>query len=434
MILIFLTSGLFLGWSLGANDAANVFGTAVGSRMVRFRTAAIICSIFLILGATFSGAGASHTLGKLGAVDAVAGAFTVALAAAFTVYVMTYLRLPVSTSQAIVGAIIGWNLFSGNETDTSSLTKIVTTWVACPLLAAIFSFGLYKALEYVRSRAKTHLLRRDLYTRIGLLVVGAFGSWSLGANNIANVVGVFVPVSPFTDVDLGLFTLTGVQILFFMGAVAISVGVFSYSERVMKTVGNSLFKLSPSSALVVVLAESLVLFLFSSTTLQSLLIDNGLPAIPLVPVSSSQAVVGGIIGIALVKKGKGIKYKVLGGIASGWVSTPLIAGVLSFILLFFMQNVFLLEVFKSQQNEEHQISRVFYQDHIQPAFSADEGSVSEPGLLHEEHSPLRRTPFTSMPRPVVRFRSEDWKNQKWFSFIRFAKNLGIISWPRSDYG
>lgn len=43
---IFLSSGLFLGWSLGANDAANVFGTAVGTKMVRFRTAAVISSFF----------------------------------------------------------------------------------------------------------------------------------------------------------------------------------------------------------------------------------------------------------------------------------------------------------------------------------------------------------------------------------------------------
>ncbi|MEE2599228.1 MAG: inorganic phosphate transporter, partial [SAR324 cluster bacterium] len=50
-VLIFLSSGVFLGWSLGANDAANVFGTAVGSRMVRFTTAAIICGIFVVLGA-----------------------------------------------------------------------------------------------------------------------------------------------------------------------------------------------------------------------------------------------------------------------------------------------------------------------------------------------------------------------------------------------
>ena len=80
--ILFLSSGLFLGWSLGANDAANVFGTAVGTRMVKFRSAAIVCSIFIILGATISGAGAAHTLGRLGAVNALAGSFTVALAAA----------------------------------------------------------------------------------------------------------------------------------------------------------------------------------------------------------------------------------------------------------------------------------------------------------------------------------------------------------------
>jgi len=47
---LFLSAGLFMGWSLGANDAANIFGTAVGTRMIRFSTAAIICSIFIIIG------------------------------------------------------------------------------------------------------------------------------------------------------------------------------------------------------------------------------------------------------------------------------------------------------------------------------------------------------------------------------------------------
>ena len=134
MFLIFLSSGMFLGWSLGANDASNVFGTAVGSRMVRFRTAAIMCCIFVILGAVTSGAGATHTLGKLGAVNAVAGAFVVAFSAAMSVYLMTLARYPVSTSQAIVGAIIGWNLFTGSPTDSNALSKIVITWVALSLI------------------------------------------------------------------------------------------------------------------------------------------------------------------------------------------------------------------------------------------------------------------------------------------------------------
>jgi PiT family inorganic phosphate transporter len=103
MFAFFMSSGLFLGWSLGANDASNVFGTAVGSKMIRFRTAAVWCSIFVILGAVISGAGASHTLGKLGSVNAIAGAFIVAFAAAASVYLMTKARYPVSTSQAIVG-------------------------------------------------------------------------------------------------------------------------------------------------------------------------------------------------------------------------------------------------------------------------------------------------------------------------------------------
>jgi len=341
MIWFYLLSGIFLGWSLGANDAANIFGTAVGTRMIRFRTAAIVTAVFVVLGAVISGAGATHTLGKLGAVNAIAGSFTVALAAAVTVAWMTKLKLPVSTSQAIVGAIIGWNFFTGSPTDINTLVKIVTTWVLCPLLAAALAFFIYKITMAVLSRSRVHLLKQDSYNRIGLLLVGAFGAYSLGANNIANVMGVFVPANPFTDLSFStLFTLSGTQQLFLLGAIAISVGVFTYSYRVMITVGNDLFKLTPVAALVVVLSESIVLFLFASKGLETWLASYGLPTIPLVPVSSSQAVIGAIVGIVLAKRGRGINMKVLGKVSSGWITTPVIAAVISFIGLYFAQNVF----------------------------------------------------------------------------------------------
>ncbi len=350
MIWFFLLSGLFLGWSLGSNDAANIFGTAVGTRMIKFKTAAIIGSIFVIIGAVISGAGASHTLGKLGAVNAIAGSFTVALAAAVTVAWMTKLKLPVSTSQAIVGAIIGWNLFTGSPTDMTSLYKILSTWVICPVLTAVFAYLLYLVFKKWLLKWEVHLLRQDVYTRMGLILIGAFGAYSLGANNIANVMGVFVPAHPFGEMGfLDLFTLSGTQVLFLIGGLAISVGIFTYSKKVMMTVGNDIFKLTPIAALIVVLAESMVLFLFASKSLEHFLLSHGLPAIPLVPVSSSQAVVGGVVGIALAKKGRGINYRILGKISSGWVTTPIAAGVLSFISLFFMQNVFNLEVYKKPE-------------------------------------------------------------------------------------
>ncbi len=347
MFAFFMSSGLFLGWSLGANDASNVFGTAVGSKMIHFRTAAIWCSIFVILGAVISGAGASHTLGKLGSVNAIAGAFIVAFAAAASVYLMTKARYPVSTSQAIVGAIIGWNLFTGSPTDYNSLTKIVTTWVVCPILSAVIAIAIYKVVVFFISKFKLGIFSQDILTRYGLLLVGAFGSYSLGANNIANVMGVFVPISPFSDISFyGWFTLSSAQQLFFIGAVAIAVGVFTYSKRVMATVGEGIFKLSPVAAFVVVSAHSVVLFLFASQGLQNLLIQLGLPPIPLVPVSSSQAVVGAVVGIGLLKGGRGIRWRTLGGIASSWAVSPIIAAILSFILLFFLQNVFEQEVYR----------------------------------------------------------------------------------------
>ena len=341
MFAFFISSGLFLGWSLGANDASNVFGTAVGSRMIRFSTAAVYCSIFIVLGAVISGAGASHTLGQLGAVNAVAGAFIVAFAAAISVYLMTLARYPVSTSQAIVGAIIGWNLFTGSLTDVHSLTKIVSTWVLCPVLAAVIAMILYKLVVFVIKRCKFHMFKLDRMTRYGLILAGVFGSYSLGANNIANVMGVFSPVSPFSDISLfGWLNLTAAQQLFFIGGVAIAVGVFTYSKRVMLTVGEGIMELSPVAAFVAVLSHSIVLFLFSSQGLERFLTSQGLPAIPLVPVSSSQAIVGAVIGMGLLKGGKGIRWRTVGGITIGWISTPVIAALTSFICLFFLQNVF----------------------------------------------------------------------------------------------
>ncbi len=108
----------------------------------------------------------------------------------------------------------------------------------------------------------------------------------------------------------------------------------------MLTIGGGLMPLSPVAAWVVVMAHSIVLFLFASQGLESFLASHGLPTIPLVPVSSSQAVVGAVLGIAILKGGRGVKWRVLGGIGAGWVVAPAIAGIVCFIGLYFLQNVF----------------------------------------------------------------------------------------------
>ena len=349
-VLIFLSSGLFLGWSLGANDAANVFGTAVGSRMVRFTTAAVICGVFVILGAFVSGAGAAQTLGKLGAVNALGGSFMAALAAGLTVYWMTKFGLPVSTSQAIIGSIIGWNLFSDSYTDLSSLLKILSTWIICPLLSAVIAAFLFTLAKAFVRNIGIGLVRLDGYTRLALILAGAFGAYSLGANNIANVMGVFVPVAPFPEMQLSQgFSISSAQQLFLMGGLAIAVGVFTYSKRVMMTVGSELMTLTPLAAWVAVMAHSIVLFLFASERLEQLLASFSLPTIPLVPVSSSQAVVGAVLGIGLLQGGKEIQWPRVYSIVKGWAITPVISCFLCFVGLYFLQNVFQQTVQRESQ-------------------------------------------------------------------------------------
>jgi phosphate/sulfate permease len=344
MILFFLTSGLFLGWSLGANDASHIFGSAVGSKMVSFRKAAIIASVFFILGAVIQGSGTSHTLDKLGAVNAIGGSFTLALAAAITIYMMTKFALPISTTQAIVGAIIGWNFFTGNHTDSATLGRIVSAWVAGPVIGAAFAILLYIIVKKFKKSAKIHLIRFESYIKTGLIVVGAFGAYSLGANNIANVMGVFVPAFHLKDLDLWIVTLSSSQQLFLLGGLACATGILTYSWKVMNTIGNNILELSSEAALVVVLAQALVLFIFSSTGLSNMVVRLGLPPIPMVPVSSSQVIVGCILGIGLYKGARNINFKVLGEIGLGWIISPLASGLLTFFLLFFMKNIFGINV------------------------------------------------------------------------------------------
>jgi PiT family inorganic phosphate transporter len=235
-------------------------------------------------------------------------------------------------------------MFSSNPTDAATLTKILSTWVICPVLSGCIAVTLFKTFKVASKHAKVHLIVSDAYTRVALLLVGAFGAYSLGANNIANVVGVFIPAQPFPDIMIGTLRFSSTQQLFLLGGLAISVGVFTYSKGVMMTVGGDLGRLSPTAAFITVLSHSIVLFIFASRGLEAWLAGHGLPTIPLVPVSSSQAVVGAIVGISILQGASGIRWSVLGKIVTGWIATPFAAGVICFIGLFFLQNVFGLTV------------------------------------------------------------------------------------------
>lgn len=344
--LFFLSSGLFLGWSLGANDASNIFGTAVGTKMLRFSFAAAIAGLFIILGSVISGQNTADTLNELGGVNTLPAAFAVSLSSALAVLLMLKSGISVSISQAIVGGIVGWNVYTHNPTDTKTLTGICSSWVFCPVIAAIIAILLYLLVKKAVRHSKLHILWQDWVIRVGMILTTALGGYALGANNMANVVGVFIDSCTFEPIKLGNFyTLSGIQILFLLGGLAACVGVFTYSQKAIKNVGRNLLAVSPIVAWIVILSQSLVLIMFSSSKLEQILAFMGLPSLPAVPVSSTQAVIGAIVGIGLAKGGKGIRWGLVLKLMSGWVASPLIAFILSYISLSFMENVFRQPVF-----------------------------------------------------------------------------------------
>ena len=291
-----VASGGFLGWALGANDASNVFGTAVASRMLRFRTAAILCSVFVLLGALLGGSAGMHTYQAMSSTT-LNTAFVVGLTAALTVTAMTYKRLPVSTSQAVVGALIAAGMFSGGF-NLGVLGKVVVCWVGTPVGAMLVAAVLYPVLGKLLNWLDLDMFQYDAVLRWALIAAGAYGAYALGANNVANVTGAFVGEG-----------MLSVQAACLLGGLAIVLGIVTYSRGVMMTVGRGLVKLDAFSAFVVVLAEAITVHVY---------------ALIGVPVSTSQAVVGGVLGVGLVRGVRTVNRKVLLNIVLAWLTTPVI--------------------------------------------------------------------------------------------------------------
>ena len=297
-----LLGGIYLGWALGANDAANVFGTAVGSGIISFRKASIICAVALLAGAALQGSAGIDTLSGL-TDQTVTTLIIVSVSAAITVTLMTILGLPISTSQAIVGAITGIGVATRNLS-TSGLVKVVIAWIATPIGAMLFALLIYTVLKIIFRRSRMGILSRDKLLWIGLVVVGAYGSYALGANNVANATGIYSGVIPgLSDFHLAL-----------IGGVAIAIGVITFSRGVMMSVGTKLMRLDAFTAFVAVSSMAATVHIFAMIG---------------VPVSTSQAGIGGILGVGLLQGFQNLKTRMLINFGTGWLVTPFISFVLS---------------------------------------------------------------------------------------------------------
>jgi len=346
MVYLLLLAGIFMGWSLGTNDGANAFGTAVATGVVKYRTAIIIIAIFVVLGAFVSGSGNLTSVSDLATSNEVMAsqnaieqakeegttkelilksalkAAIIFICAGITVFVMSYLKFPVSANQSITGAIIGWGLCYADYSNPEVLNvnlpqigKFASTWLLNPLGAAIISFVIIKLSNKFLIGKLTSLSHYDTMIKIGYLIAGALASYSIGMNSSANVTALY-----YDGVADGIQTnlLINPTLTATIGGIAIAIGVLTYSKKVMMTVGSSIVPLTQIEGFLVIISMALTILLMGETM--------G------IPVSTSQAVVGAVVGAGLTKGVKQVNFGVFKNIAIAWVSSPLAAGILTYLV------------------------------------------------------------------------------------------------------
>lgn len=373
-----LFAGLFMGWSLGTNDAANAFGTAVATRVVKYRTSIIIIAVMVVLGSILQGADDIDKLSSISTNNEVSAdvqdmenigvefekdadgnfvtdkdghyviksqdnvdkaalktlrnksAFKAAIifiCAALTVFIMSYLKFPVSANQAVTGAIIGWGLFHADysnpdvlSTNLAEIGKFASTWLLNPLGAAVISFVIVFIFKKFFETKVESLKSYDKVIKIGYIVAGAYSAYTIGINSSASVTAFY-----YDSFGVGANILTNARFTAILGGVAIAVGVLTYSKKVMMTVGGSIANISQIDGFLVILSSALAI------TVMKILLG--------IPVSTSQAVVGAVIGAGLVKGPKNVNFKILGKIGIAWISSPTAAGLLAYIIALCTQSV-----------------------------------------------------------------------------------------------
>lgn len=318
---------LFLGWSLGANHSANVFGTAVSSRMVSYKLAILLTAVFVIIGSLAQGEAGIRTLKDLRKKSvltassaspnmenleqhenmAVEIAIIVSCAAACTVTIMTILKLPISTTQAVVGAIIGVG-FMQNSINFSGLGKVLACWLGTPIGGILFSIIFYRLFRIILNRWRPSVFVYDPIMSILLIICGCYGAYALGANNVANVSAIFVGKNMLTIKQAALF-----------GGISMAIGCVTYGKPVLTTIGKGIVKLDAFAAFICVLSHAVTVHIY---------------AIIGVPVSSAQAIVGAILGIGIIKGGQTINFKTFKHVTTGWMTSPFIAAILACVFFF----------------------------------------------------------------------------------------------------
>lgn len=326
-LLVVTGVAMVLAVGIGAND--ETFAPVVGSKRLTINQSVIIGSSVVIVGALVLGKKVASTVGtKISKISFQQNEILIILfSVAILLILSSWKGLPISTTHAMVGSTITLAFISARSMtnvpatsdiiDLSVVYNILFAWVISPALGLIGSYYVMKGILLFKSKYIKGLDDVDnleSFFSIGLILAVIITGFSRGANDVSNA------VAPLISSYVELASETGTDFYsilpLLLGGIFMSIGLILIGRNVLRTLGNDVVELSPTTAFSVQSSTALITFIAASIGL---------------PISGTHVLVAAFVGTGFAAKSR-INMKTVKKIVASALGTPFFAGFTTFIV------------------------------------------------------------------------------------------------------
>ncbi len=313
VLVILVIASIILAFAIGTND--ETFAPVVGVKRLSVRSAVIIGAIIAVFGAFLLAPKVSDTLNNdistIQISNEIVLIISVFISMAICLILASIFGLPISSTEAMVGSILGLTIARGETIIWSwkGMGHIFFTWAISPILGFIGSFLLMKLMNKILSRTVKGLSGLETSNAISgslLLIMVVIAGFSRAGNDISNAIAPIYPL--FQNSDTSIFYQ---RIPMLLGGVGLGLGLIVIGWRVLKSLGNDVVELTPESAFITQASSALI-------TLVATMLG--------IPVSGTMILVASFIGAGYGSK-KTINLKSVRTIVIFIFLTPLFSGL-----------------------------------------------------------------------------------------------------------
>jgi inorganic phosphate transporter, PiT family len=325
LLVVILVVAFGFDFTNGFQDTANAVATSVSTRALTPRAAVAIASAANLAGA-FVTTAVAKTVGQ-GIIDTGLATEKTVLAALIGAVcwnlIVWRLGLPSSSSHALIGGLIGAAVVQsglGGVQWHGVIHKVAIPAVLSPALGFAAAFVLLIAILWAFSWATPGPANRGF--RWAQVVSGTFVAFVHGANDAQKTMGV-IALALYENGSISHFYIpTWVKV----GAgLAIAAGTYAGGWRVMRTLGQRVFKIEPASGFAAQAAGGVVLY--SATRLGY-------------PVSTTHTISGSVMGAGATKRLSAVRWGVARTIVTAWLLTIPCAALVAAVLYWPVEAIF----------------------------------------------------------------------------------------------